>query len=72
MTMCSTQTSLKGNVVVGLISAIIAAIAMLYGDFYIISPTNTWSNTILTQVGWPVIILSILSLAIIVALSFRR
>ena len=72
MTMCRTQSSLKGNVVAGLISAIIAAIAMLYSDFYIMTPRDAWSNTILTQVGWPVVILSVLILCIIGALSFRR
>lgn len=72
MAMCRTQSSLKGNIVAALISSIIAGIMMLYSDFYIMQPMDAWSNTILTQVGWPVIIISILSLGIIGALSFRR
>lgn len=72
MTMYRTQSSLKGNIVAALISSIIAGIMMLYADFYIMKPMDAWSNTVLTQVGWPVIIISILSLAIIGALSFRR
>ena len=72
MTMCRTQSSLKGNVIVALISSIFSGIIMLYADFYILNPVNDWSNTILTQVGWSVIIIPILLLGIIGALSFRR
>lgn len=70
--MYRTQTSFKTNIVVGLICSIFSGIIMLYADFYVVSPIGAWSNTILVQVGWPVIIIPILLLCIIVALGFRR
>ena len=72
MAMCRPQTSLKENLVVALVVSILTGIGMLYADYSIIQPMNAWSNSILTQVGWPIIILPILLLGIIGALSFRR
>lgn len=72
MTMCKPQTSIKENTVIVLVISILTGIGMLYADYSIMQPMGAWSNSLLTRVGWPTIILSIISLSIIAAWSFRR
>lgn len=72
MTMCRPQTSIKENAIVALVISILTGIGMLYADYSIMQPMNAWSNSLLTQVGWLIIIIPIIILGIIIALSFRR